>query len=187
MVKMKRILLSLTALIMLVGCGTPKEDSAAESVNIAPQAVTTGTIEHDTVESGSSMWAGGRLGSMGQTKMNIDDYGAEELLLLDPGPSDGEFRLMITAAFDDGSYDVKFQTVYESPVCKVDFVERDGKTMLEYRRYQIEKDPQNSHYEDPSFFDAPHYFDIELRGEDIILTEDGAPFSTVAAAPVITQ
>lgn len=184
---MKKLIFSLALLTALAGCGTPNEENAAENTQTAPQAITTGIVEHDEVESGSSMWAGGRLGSMGQTKMNIDNYGLDELLLLDPGPSDGEFRLMITAAFDDGSYDVKFQTVYESPVCKVDFVERDGKTMLEYRRYQIEKDPKNSHYEDPSFFDEPHYFDIELRGEDIILTEDGAPFSTVAAAPVITQ
>ncbi|MBQ6555096.1 MAG: hypothetical protein IJL89_07685, partial [Firmicutes bacterium] len=149
--------------------------------NTQPQAVIRETLECDIVESGSSMWYGGRLGALGETAFDIDNDGTKELLLADPGPSDGEFRLMITAAENDGSYKVKYQSVYQSPICKADFVEKDGKTVLEYRRYQDEKNDGGSHYEDPAFFDEPHYFDIELDGETIKLTENGEPFVKVTA------
>ena len=192
---MKKLFLAIAAVMLLAGCGSPKTQNTAQrpAANNAPAANETPAENevpaetYDTVESGSSMWANGRLGSMGMTVLDIDNDGTEELMLLDPGPSSGEFKLMITAVQNDSNYAVKYQTVYKSAICKVDFVERNGKTMLEYRRYMAEKDFEGSHYEDPTFFDTPHYFDIALENDNIMLTENGEPFSKIAVVPAVKQ
>ncbi|MBQ9518471.1 MAG: membrane lipoprotein lipid attachment site-containing protein, partial [Firmicutes bacterium] len=159
---MKKMLFILSTVVMLAGCGEQqKEKKAVVSANVELH-------NEYVIESGSALNTHG-FGQLDTAKIDIDNDGVDELVFLDYGPTSGVTSLLVTVTEDDGMYIVKHQRIFSIDELNIRFVQKNGKTMIEYvenKKGSMQNGKRKIHYYD-IVYDNNMMITLSENGESV--------------------